>query len=108
MQWEEERSMRRSSRPTYATLVIATMIAAGCTSGGAPASPSAAATPAPATASPAPSAAGPIVLEDAGVDVELPTGTYTSRVFTPHVTLELGAPWLRKDEIDPSRIKLSH
>jgi hypothetical protein len=46
------------------------------------------------------------ILEDAGLEVELAPGTYTSRVFAPHITFELGSGWMRRDSTQERSFRL--
>jgi hypothetical protein len=81
---------------------------AGC--GGA-ASPSSATPSAPAASASEP-AASPSetasILEDAGLETNLTPGRYTSRVFAPTLTIELGDGWLRRDTGDSRKLDLRH
>jgi hypothetical protein len=95
----------RARRAT--TCALAGVLAlAGCSTGapsaaptaGAPATTTKPATQAPPSAAP-PTESGPTILEDAGLETPLTPGTYTSRVFEPAVTLELGEGWFRRDDI---------
>lgn len=76
-------------------------------SGSSPAPTTTASTPtdAPPTVAP-PTAAAAIVLEDAGLETPLAAGTYTSRLFTPTVTMELGDGWFRRDDITEGAFNL--
>jgi hypothetical protein len=89
-----------------------TCIIAACGSGASP-SPAAptdgvstasqpAASPGNASSSPA----APVVLEDAGVNTELAPGLYTSRLFKPPITIELGSGWERQDDITDRKLNL--
>ena len=39
------------------------------------------------------------ILEDAGLEVDLTPGTYTSRVFEPTIVFNLGQGWFRRDDV---------
>jgi hypothetical protein len=85
-----------------ALVAIATVLAiGGCTTGAPDSSTPAAASSAPESAEPSPpantAAGGPFVIEDAGLESIMPAGTYSSRLFDPALTLELGDGWFRRD-----------
>jgi len=86
-----------------ALVTVATVVAiGGCTTTGAPDSSMPAANPsAPKSAEPSAPAStapdGPFIIEDAGLESIMPAGTYTSRLFDPALTLELGDGWFRRD-----------
>ena len=93
-------------RQRRATILLAVVVAAGC---GNPAGRTASTGPAlslppAATVAPAPTEAGPVVIEDAGVDVALAPGRYTSRVFQPAVELQRPAGWLRRSATRPDGV----
>ena len=54
-------------------------------------------TPAPPEATPAPTDLAALILEDAGLETPMTPGTYTSRLFEPTLTVELGEGWFRRD-----------
>lgn len=87
------------------TLALAgALTLAGCSTGTPSAVPTAGTpvvTQAPETAAP-PTAAPPSetaakIIEDAGLETIMPAGTYTSRLFQPGLTFELGEGWFRRD-----------
>ena len=82
--------------PRAALILVTAAILAGCGLQGAGAStiPTGAPTP------------PPIVIEDAGLDVPLAPGTYTSRLFEPRLQLELGEGWFRRDDVTARRLDL--
>ena len=95
-------------RQRRATILLGLVVVAGCGSTAAP-SPSAvlqSTLPPAATVSPEPTDDGPIVIEDAGVDVALAPGRYASRVFQPSVELQLPAGWLRRSATHPDALVL--
>lgn len=49
---------------------------------------------------------GATVLEDAGIDVNLPPGTYTSRVFEPVIEFELEEGWIRSEATEERLFRL--
>ena len=78
------------------TTVAAPTNVPGSSSGGGSASASAAVAPSP-SAPASGSTAARTVLEDAGINVELPPGIYTSRVFRPTIEFRLDGGWQRRD-----------
>jgi hypothetical protein len=78
---------------------------AGCSTGSPTGAPTNAATggpPATASTPPvsptvAPTEAAVLILEDAGLETPMTPGTYTSRLFEPAFTVELGEGWIRRD-----------
>ena len=95
--------MQVNLRTRRQAIALAGVLAlAGCTSGpsaaptaGAPATTTTAATEPPTAAPPTEAAA--MVIEDAGLETLMPAGTYTSRLFQPGLTFELGEGWFRRD-----------
>jgi hypothetical protein len=105
---------RPVTRPTGSSRFLGLLLAgslAACQAG-TPATPPASAPPTeplisapPST--PAPTTPSAIVIEDAGVDVALAAGTYTSRVFSPHVAFELpDGTWLRSNATTDATLPL--
>ena len=85
-------------RVRIASVLLAAAIG-GCSNGtGTATSVLATAGTSPATEAPIP-ARPPFILEDAGREAELAPGRYTSRVFAPVITIELGTGWFRRDAI---------
>ena len=78
------------------TTVAAPTSVPGSTSAGGSASASVAAAPS-STAAASGAAAQNVVLEDAGINVELKPGVYTSRVFRPTIEFRLDGGWQRRD-----------
>lgn len=93
-------------RQRRATLLLGVAMVAGCGSPAAPTPSTVVATAAPpaATVAPTPTEAGPVVIEDAGVDVALAPGRYVSRVFQPSVELQLPEGWLRRNATHPDAL----
>jgi hypothetical protein len=97
-----------------ASLVAVTWIVVACGAGAASPPPSAssasAATPSQtadaSTGTTSTPPAAPIVLEDAGVNTELAPGLYTSRLFRPTLTIELGPGWQRRNDIADRKLNL--
>ena len=48
----------------------------------------------------------PIVLEDAGVSVELQPGRYTSRLFRPRIVFDLPSGWMRAEAVGDRSFRL--
>jgi hypothetical protein len=85
----------------------ATSTPTGTASGGPPASASTAAAPTNAAATEAASTdPAVLILEDAGLETAMPAGTYTSRLFEPTLTIELGDGWFRRDSGDARRFNI--
>ena len=87
----------------------AAVVLAGCSAaGGSPraSTPGAVVSPSPTTESSA--APSPLILEDAGLEAALAPGLYTSRLFKPTVTIELGDGWLRRDTDDTRKLDIRH
>jgi len=58
------------------------------------------------TATVEPTTSTAFVIEDAGIETNLPAGTYTSRLFEPALAFELGDGWYRRDENSDRAINL--
>jgi hypothetical protein len=83
-------------------IVAAGLMLAGCSSAGSGSSvasvaPAPSAVPSPSEAASPSASPESMVIEDAGVETSLPAGTYSSRLFKPSLTLELGEGWYRRD-----------
>ena len=87
--------------------LAACLVLAAC-SGGTVGAPAGAATSTPTPAAATSSPAAPIVIEDAGVDTDLAAGTYSSRLFKPALTMELGTGWYRTDANTDRQIRLRY
>lgn len=74
----------------------------GAATGGPPATTSS--TPVPPTL--APTEAAVLILEDAGLETPMTPGTYTSRLFEPTLTIELGEGWFRRDAGDARKLNI--
>lgn len=91
------------TRRAAACALVGVVAIAGCSTGTptgtASAGPAATATttPVPPAVTPAPTEAAAMILEDAGLETPMTPGTYTSRLFEPTLTIELGEGWFRRD-----------
>jgi len=104
--------MARARKSSAALLAAVIGAAAACQAGPATtgaavtAAPTVAATSVPTVPAPSPTPATAIVIEDAGVEVDLTPGTYTSRVFRPTVEFVLPAGWQRRRATSESTINI--